>query len=104
MPHSISDHPQATANLAAISFSKLLQEDKAEVQALGTACKKSGFFYLDLEGRQSREYLNLVENVFKDANQYFSQPLEAKMKNHMEDCTLANLCGCDFLGDLSRTA
>ena len=104
MPHSLSDHSQATADLAVISYSKLVHQDKDEVWSLGTASRENGFFYLDLEGSQSGEYLNVVENVFKDANQYFSQPLEAKMRDHVKDTTLANLCGCDFPGDFSWIA
>ena len=53
--------------------------DKAAVgQALRQACEHTGFFYISGHGIDSA----LIERVFAQSQQFFAQPMEAKLETH----------------------
>lgn len=84
---------KGVANIAVVNFEKLLAKDASEVDKLFTACADWGFFYLDLEGDHTKEYLENVSGLFSAAKEYFGQPLEEKLKDTRKDIAVYNICG-----------
>lgn len=89
---TMGDEPKV-ANIAVINFERLLSKDAAEVSKLFTACADWGFFYLDLEGERTKEYLENVDSLFSAAKEYFGKPLEEKIKDTRKDIAVYNICG-----------
>jgi hypothetical protein len=81
------------ADLAVISYEKLLKKDPAESSKLLTACVEWGFFYLDLSSLTAENYRNLVSAMNSISQEYFSRPLEEKMKDTKEEWGVFNICG-----------
>lgn len=81
------------ADLAVISYEKLLQKDAGEASLLISACIDFGFFYLSLGGSGSKTYQETVKNMFKMSKEYFAKPLEEKLKDTNEDFSVFNICG-----------
>lgn len=81
------------ANLSLISYSKLMQKDSAEVAKLYLACAHWGFFYLDLDGNETKDYLEIVAALFAASKKYFAKPLEEKLKDTSKHLDVYNICG-----------
>jgi isopenicillin N synthase-like dioxygenase len=88
-----SDKEPQVADIAVISYEKLLAKDPAEVLKLYEASTHWGFFYLDLDGHQTREYLDNVGALFEAAKEYFARPLEEKLKDTRKEIPVYNICG-----------
>ncbi|KAK3309422.1 2OG-Fe(II) oxygenase family oxidoreductase [Chaetomium strumarium] len=88
------------ANIAVVSYEKLLAKDPAEVAKLYEACAHWGFFYLDLDGDQTKEYLDNVGALFGAAKEYFAKPLEEKLKDTRKEIPVYNICGYKPMGSL----
>ena len=82
------------ANLAIISYEKLLCKDAAEAVLLLSACAEWGFFYLDLGGGNGESYRKTVGELFDVSKGYFAKPIEEKLKDTMdEEIEVFNICG-----------
>jgi isopenicillin N synthase-like dioxygenase len=94
---SISNNPTSSdkvADLAIISYEKLLHKDEAEAANLLHACTEAGFFYLDLRGTGSKGYLEVVNDIFGLSKDYFAKPLEEKLNDtNKDDISVFNICG-----------
>lgn len=88
-----SDKEPQVANIALIAYEKLLAKDPAEIAKLYEACAHWGFFYLDLDGNQTKEYLDNVGALFGAAKEYFAKPLEEKLKDTRKEIPVYNICG-----------
>jgi isopenicillin N synthase-like dioxygenase len=68
-----------TASLNTLSLAKLLQNDEAELAALFSSCKTSGFFLLDLRGcKNGEDLLADTEKLFHLAKELNGMPIEEK--------------------------
>ena len=81
------------ADLAVISYEKLLRKDPSEKALLHSACVDWGFFYLDLGGSGTESYLRAIESLFGVAKDYFAKPLEEKLRDTKKDISIFNVCG-----------
>lgn len=82
------------ADLAVISYEKLLRKDFAEAALLLSACAERGFFYLDLGGSKGDGYRKTVGKLFGVSKEYFAKPVEEKLKDTMdEEMKVFNICG-----------
>ncbi len=91
---SVPDIPASDcqlANLTVVSYDKILCKDSTEAALLFSACADQGFFYLDLGS--STNYQEIVNKLFEASKDYFSQPLEQKLKDKREDLSVFNICG-----------
>ncbi|TPX10756.1 uncharacterized protein E0L32_008325 [Thyridium curvatum] len=79
-----------TADLVVVSYDSLRRGEHAEVTALFSACTERGFFYLDLTGEDN---LVVVEQLFGVAKEYFSKPLEEKLKDMHSEQDVFHICG-----------
>jgi isopenicillin N synthase-like dioxygenase len=68
------------ADLEIISYDKLLEADSQEIGRLVENCKSLGFFYLNLTGT-AQCVLNDSNSVFRVMEEYFDQPLSAKLED-----------------------
>lgn len=105
------------APLEVVNYSALLTEDSAEITKLVRASQGAGFFYLALSSANDQfdgnEYLDNLQSIYRQQESYFSQCLEAKMKDHIDlslekgyqhfpDCETLELPYDSFLaGDIS---
>ena len=85
--------PESIANLSVISYEKLLKGDAEEASNLLSACSEWGFFYLDLTSDVAESYRTNANTFREIAIQYFSKPLEDKLKDKNEDWGTFNICG-----------
>ena len=82
------------ADLMVISYEKLLSKDEAEAARLLHACSEAGFFYLNIDGIETKGYLDMVNDLFGVSKEYFSKPIEEKLKDtNKNDITIFNICG-----------
>lgn len=77
------------AQLQTIAFWKLLDGDMEEVVKLVASCEHYGFFYLDLNGKGSRDMLQNLDQLRALMKEWFAQPLEKKLQTE----TLSNSHG-----------
>ena len=76
------------APLETIDFARLASKDPLETSRLLRCCQTHGFFYLDLQGTDStRQVISDEKDVLKFMENYFDQPLEAKMKDDRASVT-----------------
>ena len=62
-------------------------EDRQKVSSqIGNACRNVGFFYLSNHGVP----LSVIERVYEQAKQFFSQSTEEKMKVYIGSCPYGN--------------
>lgn len=85
----MSPHAQdlPTAELPTISFAKLANNDPDETERLLAASRFEGFFYLDLEGRESQNIDLNRRSVLDFMEKYFAQPLAVKMQDDRQSET-----------------
>ncbi|KAI1811458.1 2OG-Fe(II) oxygenase family oxidoreductase [Poronia punctata] len=95
---SLSGDQCKIADLASISYDKLLEKNSEEVARLYSACADWGFFYLDLGGDGARDYLQRVDDLFAASRTYFSKPLDEKLKDTRDEIDIYNICGYKPLG------
>jgi isopenicillin N synthase-like dioxygenase len=73
-----------------IDFARFLNGDDADREAvaleIGTACRDVGFFYLSNHGISSV----LIERVYEQAERFFSQAIDEKMRLYIGSCPWAN--------------
>ncbi|KAJ3557215.1 hypothetical protein NM688_g1590 [Phlebia brevispora] len=70
------------ATLATIDLQGLVTRDPAEITKLLDACVTHGFFYLNLQTSDAgRQILEAEQNAYRFMEEYFSRPLETKMKD-----------------------
>jgi len=81
------------ADLAVISYEKLLRKNPAEMTSLLSACVNWGFFYLDLGGSNTENYLETMNALFGVSKEYFARPLEEKLKDTKQEVSVYNICG-----------
>lgn len=69
------------------SFINGTDEDRKKISLeIGNACKDIGFFYISNHGISK----TLIENVFQQAERFFSQTIEEKMKIYIGSCPYGN--------------
>jgi isopenicillin N synthase-like dioxygenase len=83
--------PQVTpeipvADLETITYDKLLEADSQEIARLIVNCKSLGFFYLNLTGT-AQCVLDDSNSVFRVMEEYFDQPLNAKLEDARHSVT-----------------
>ena len=78
----------SVAPLETVDFSRLVTRDEAEISKLLVSCQTHGFFYLDLQNAESRTILEDAQQLVRIMENYFAQPLEAKMKDDRQSLTL----------------
>lgn len=71
---------QDIAVLKKIDLSKLLGNDPKELASLLSACEDEGFFYLKMSGTETKDIWPQIQEVFAVIQEYFDQPLEAKLE------------------------
>lgn len=79
--------------LTVINYESLISQDPAEADLMFSACASRGFFYLDLGGSQSLDYLDTVDKLFDVSKEYFSKPLTEKLKDMRDEMKIQNICG-----------
>lgn len=87
------DKEYCIADLAVINYSKLQRKDPAEAAKLYSACADWGFFYLDLDGDETRDYFQNLAALFAASKAYFAKPIKEKMKDKREEISIYNTCG-----------
>jgi len=68
------------AQLQAINYLKLLDQNKEEIDKLSKACHEDGFFYLDLNDDKYQGILQDWKTLLPLVNSWFNKPLDEKMK------------------------
>jgi isopenicillin N synthase-like dioxygenase len=68
------------ASLKTVKLSMLLSGSEEERSILSDASIVDGFFYLDLSGLENRDFLDMVQQLFAIAEEYFEQTLQDKEK------------------------
>lgn len=82
------------AELAVINYDNILKRNAEECLSLFEACRKWGFFYLDLSrAENSEEYFALSQDVLEFSKEYFARPLDKKMSDMKQDFATFNICG-----------
>lgn len=71
--------PVLSSTLPTLHLDLLRAGDKGESKKLLEACRKEGFFYLDLTSDPA--LLSYWEEMLAVSKQYFEQPLEVKMRD-----------------------
>jgi len=90
---SMAQEGDLLANLAVLNYEKLVKKDPVEASRLLFACANIGFFYLDLSSATAENYRNLVSALNRASQDYFSRPLEEKMKDMNNDWEVFNISG-----------
>lgn len=75
------------AHLEVLSFAKLASKDQTELNKLLDACRKQGFFYLDLAGSNVSHGLHQRLKALSLMKDWFDRPNEEKMKLHKDSVT-----------------
>ena len=76
------------APLETIDFARLASKDPFEISRLFGCCQTHVFFYLDLQGTDSaRQVISDEKDVLRFMENYFDQPLEAKMRDDRASMT-----------------
>ncbi|KAB8217119.1 hypothetical protein BDV33DRAFT_232971 [Aspergillus novoparasiticus] len=75
------------AHLEVLSFAKLASKDQTELNKLLEACRKQGFFYLDLAGSNVSHGLHQRLKALSLMKEWFDRPSEEKMKLHKDSVT-----------------
>ena len=81
------------ARLTVVSYERLLRKEPTEQTKLLSACCDWGFFYLDLGGIQTNDYLETVASLFAVSKEYFAKPLEEKLTDTRKELDVYNICG-----------
>lgn len=71
--------PQS-AELHTITFSKLLDQDDAELAKMISACQTDGFFYLNLLDKGSDKMFKDLDNLTQIMKDWFAQPADSKLQ------------------------
>ncbi|CAG8973702.1 hypothetical protein HYALB_00006973 [Hymenoscyphus albidus] len=98
------DPERRVANLAIINYEELLLQKPEEIEKLYLACAKWGFFYLDLSGDNTKDYLNNVDSLFAASKEYFAKSLEEKLGDKREELSIYNICRYKPMGSLGLDA
>ena len=87
MPNTIELAPGLAALRAdaipVIDIAPLLAGDIAPAEAIGRACRESGFFYIKNHGIPQE----LIDRVYESARRFFALPVEEKEKSAIEHST-----------------
>ena len=76
---AISESIIVSKSLPTIHLDLLRAESDAESKNLLNTCRSHGFFYLDLTS--DPELCELWQEMLRNMEQYFKQPLEVKMQD-----------------------
>ena len=89
------------APLATIDLGRLIKRDEQEIARLLSACVTHGFFYLDLQtSDEGRRIMEAEQGVYRFMEDYFSRPLDVKMKDDRGHPThgYENVFVCSYSG------
>jgi len=85
--------PGGIAHLSVINYKKLANNDPEESAKLFSACLEWGFFYLDLAFDETEAYRASVDRLKDFSIDYFSRPLEEKIRDTNDAWETFNICG-----------
>lgn len=81
------------AKLRTISFSSLVELHPQAMKELEDAATLQGFFYLDLQGSQTRRTLRDVSECVEKVCEFYELPLEKKLEYDIDKLGMHKLNG-----------
>ncbi|KAF9889282.1 hypothetical protein FE257_007390 [Aspergillus nanangensis] len=81
----VGDKPLDVANLEVIQLESLIAKDPVETAKLLKAAESQGFFYVAFNDDLSEKISGYLQTCYRNSHEYFSKPLDEKMKTFRED-------------------